>query len=319
MEEKDQYNGFISYVHAHDKELARAVKTALEKLGAKKYLLQFKALKIFLAESNLLDEDGLGEGIINGLKKSDYLILFARPETMDKSDGGKNWVEEEIKHWLRLKHPEESESGGALKDIKVVVCVTGGHIKLADTDFDWDATNCIHPLLKGKFKKDEVWVDFREIIQAKKAGNNKVFTLSNYEFKIAIAKISGKLQNSSAEKIIGVEQTTLAIIAGIAATIIAILLFLAISLYNSSNIANSRLKDFRVERLKQCVRNGTVYADAQARQLFKSEYIAADSIAKLYPTDSWIQEQMRALDSVGKRIKEAPHLSTVPSYAAPNP
>jgi hypothetical protein len=103
-----RYNAFISYSQRGDKPIAVAIQDGLQRLGAKKYLLQFRALQIFRDETHTQGEDSLKKRIERGLDGSEYLVLIASPAiTVSSLDSGINWIEEEIKYWISTKHPAD--------------------------------------------------------------------------------------------------------------------------------------------------------------------------------------------------------------------
>ncbi|MFK7786704.1 MAG: WD40 repeat domain-containing protein, partial [Crocinitomicaceae bacterium] len=63
-----------------------------------------------------------------------------------------------------------------------------------------DKTNCIPQVLKGVFKAEPIWIDFRDVAQAKNAGD---YSLKNPDFKQKIAQISSAVQGVSVDHLIG--------------------------------------------------------------------------------------------------------------------
>ena len=124
----------------------------LENLEQKKYLLRFRALQIFRDETDFSGNESLKQKIEKGLDDSEYLVVLASPKiAYASSPNQRNWIEEEIKYWIKTKHPKEWESGVPVKGLKIILCITDGMIQWSDNDFDWKRTNCLPPILKGKF------------------------------------------------------------------------------------------------------------------------------------------------------------------------
>ena len=199
-----KYNAFISYPQDPDKNLAVAIQNGLRKLGAKKHLLQFRALQIFRDETDFSGHEDLKSKIEKGLDDSEYLVVLASPKIAYPSTTEKrNWIEEEIKYWIKTKHAEEYESRRAIKNLKIIICITNGEINwdFENNDFDWQKTTCLPPVLEGKFEDIPLWVDFRNI-REKENNNQNVLSLDFPEFKQKVAEISSKIQNVTVDQLI---------------------------------------------------------------------------------------------------------------------
>ncbi len=334
--EKYKYDGFISYLQNPDKQLAIAIREGLMRLGAKKYLLKFRALEIFRDEASAVGIGNLTQRLQDGIKNSKYLILVARPEICRPSTIElKNWVYEEIEHWIKTKHSKEFEKMQVLSDFKIVICVVDGKIKWEIKDFDWNNTNCLNTILKGKFDQMPKWVDFRSInsrfFQNNEIEKKSLLTLEDPEFLQKIAEVSAELQGKSVDNLIAEDRKQQLLwsgILGVASIVLIILLGLAIFLgiksyknekralekeqeaIKNSDEAKANLRDFKIEKFQRDLRNAEVYLSAQEFCLAKELYLAADSTSRNpeYQEHPIIKEQRKnlaiALDSCTKHCKK---------------
>ena len=195
------YHAFISYSQRADKRIANALQKGLRQLGAKRYLLRFRALEIFRDETDSGNNKGLKAKIYTGIELSDYLILLANPEVTRPGPDGVNWVDEEIKYWLSTKHKRQYDSFERIDDLKIIICVTGGIIKWVGDDFDWKVTNCLPKDLMKRYTNQPEWVDLREVAK-KSLTDSAVLSLEHPDFKQKVAEISARIQGITADELI---------------------------------------------------------------------------------------------------------------------
>ncbi len=88
-----QYNGFISYSHAADGNLAPAVQSALHRFARPWYRL--RSVWIFRDKTGLAVTPSLWETIQKALADSEYFLLMASPEAATSP-----WVQKEVDWWL---------------------------------------------------------------------------------------------------------------------------------------------------------------------------------------------------------------------------
>ena len=236
-----RFNAFISYSQRGDKPIATAIQDGLQRLGAKKYRLQFRALQIFRDETHAKGEDSLKKRIERGLDDSEYLVLIASPAiTIPSVDSGINWIEEEVKYWISTKHPLEWKNDGRIDNLKLIICVVGGKIKwnFATNDFDWGCTDCLPQVFKKKFDGVPLWVSFQEIVEEQsKDPKKKVWTLDYPKFEQRIAEISARIQGKTVEELIARDRraqrrwTTL-----LAATSIVLLMLIVLAVTMTINL-----------------------------------------------------------------------------------
>ena len=109
------YDGFISYSHAADGQLAPALQRGLQLLA--KPWNSRRALRIFRDETGLSTDPNLWSAIERALDDSKWFILLASPASAQSQ-----WVNKEIIRWIDTK---------SVNHILPVV---------TDGTWDWDAT-----------------------------------------------------------------------------------------------------------------------------------------------------------------------------------
>ena len=90
------YDGFISYSHAADNQLAPALQRGLQFLA--KPWSSRRALRIFRDETGLSTNPHLWSAIESALDESTWFVLLASEEAAQSE-----WVNKEISHWLATK------------------------------------------------------------------------------------------------------------------------------------------------------------------------------------------------------------------------
>ncbi|MCB0538596.1 MAG: TIR domain-containing protein [Lewinellaceae bacterium] len=176
-----KYDAFISYSHAADGKLAPALQNALHKIA--KPLFRISALKAFRDETDLSATPHLWEVIENSLTNSDHLILLASP-TAAKS----KWVKKELVFWLQNKSIDT-----------ILIALTEGTIIWNDekNDFDWENSNAIPEILKGKFRMEPLYADFRS------AKTEEDLSLSNPIFKKEAVKLAAPIHKKTIAELVG--------------------------------------------------------------------------------------------------------------------
>ncbi len=140
------YDVFISYSHALDGALARALQTGLERFA--KPWHRPRALRVFRDTTNLAANPDLWSSIEKALASSAWLVLMASPDAARSK-----WVSREVTWWLANKSPQ-----------RLLVVLTEG-------EFAWDgdeeagdgdgAIAALPPALRGVFVEEPRWVDLR--------------------------------------------------------------------------------------------------------------------------------------------------------------
>ncbi len=141
----DRYDAFISYSHDFDLDLAREVQQGLHRLARPWY--GRRALHVFRDATGLGLTPHLWESICEALDSSRYFILMASP-----SSARSEWVGRELSRWLDLRAPEH-----------ILIVLSDGTIEWVDdrSDFDWDVTDSLHPVLQGVFRSEPLYLDLR--------------------------------------------------------------------------------------------------------------------------------------------------------------
>ena len=163
------YDAFVSYSHAKGKPLAAALQSVVQKLGKPWY--RRRALRVFRDDTSLSATPHLWPSIERALSQSRYLILLASPMA-----AGSPWVSKELMYWLDHKSIDT-----------LLIAVTAGDIEWDETagDFRWSSTNCLPPVLVGRFPTEPKWVDLRAYADGANLGDAK-FTELAADFAAAV-------------------------------------------------------------------------------------------------------------------------------------
>ena len=178
-----KYKAFISYSHAADGLLAPAIQSALHQLARPWY--KPRAIRVFRDETDLSASPNLWEGVLKALSRSEYFLLMASPEATKSK-----WVRREVDFWLTNRDPK-----------KLLISLTDGEIVWDDNhrDFDWEKTTALPGLMKGKFKAEPLYADFR------RARASEDVSLENPAFKSTIAIVASTLRQMTVADMIGEE------------------------------------------------------------------------------------------------------------------
>lgn len=140
------YDGFISYSHAVDRGLARALQRILHRLGRRWY--RRAALRVFRDDTALAASASLADAIRRAMRQSRTFVLLASPESASS-----DWVRQEVAFWRGERSAET-----------FFVVVTDGELVWDNDagDFDWDRTTALSEhQLTGWFRQEPLWVDLR--------------------------------------------------------------------------------------------------------------------------------------------------------------
>jgi hypothetical protein len=100
-----QFDGFVSYSHAADGQLAPAIQSALHRLARPWY--RRRALHVFRDQTNLSAAPELWSHIEAALSQSSALILLASPEAARSK-----WVRRESQFWTARSGREAVSHSG---------------------------------------------------------------------------------------------------------------------------------------------------------------------------------------------------------------
>ena len=175
------YQAFLSYSHAADGKLAPALQSALHQFAKPWYRL--RALRIFRDKTSLSANPALWASIEKTLSESDYFLLLGSPEAAQS-----HWVKKEVGWWLE-KRPVE----------KMLILITDGELVWDEAagDFDWRRTTALPGNLRGRFKEEPLYVDFR---WAKTVDN---LSLRHSQFRGAVLDIAAPLHGKPKDELDG--------------------------------------------------------------------------------------------------------------------
>ncbi len=176
-----KYNAFISYSHSQDHLLAPGLEKALEKFA--KPTFKRRALHIFRDANDLALSPDLWGKIEEGLSQSEYFIYFASPASANS-----HYCNLEVKYWLENKPMDN-----------FLIAVTDGelHWDFKRSDYDWSRTTALPDLLKGKFKNEPFYIDFREPIPPEN------LNLDNPDFKSKVVLLSATIHGKAVGDMVG--------------------------------------------------------------------------------------------------------------------
>jgi WD40 repeat protein len=165
------YKAFISYSHAVDRQLAPALKSALQRFARPWYAL--RAMRVFHDTTNLSVSPDLWGAIEAVLKEVEFLLLLASPEA-----AASKWVRKELVTF--------AATGRAAN---IVLVLTAGELHWDDDtgDFDWNTTTALPRLARPLFARQPLFIDMRWARQPTQ------LDLGDPRFRSDIASISSAL------------------------------------------------------------------------------------------------------------------------------
>lgn len=172
-----KYKAFMSYSHAADGKLVRALHSALYQFAKPWY--RRRAIGVFRDETSLNMTPELWPSIEQALSESEYFLLFASPLAAQSP-----WVQKEVAWWLEQRTAQT-----------ILIVLTDGEVIWDPTtkDFGWSKTDALPNALLGKFKNEPLHVDLRWA----KSENN--LSLRHSQFRGAVLKIAAKLHRKAPE------------------------------------------------------------------------------------------------------------------------
>jgi WD40 repeat protein len=178
-----KYDGFISYSHAADGNLASFVQRALHSFAKPWY--QLRQLHIYRDATSLSATPELWGAIVAALAKSRHFLLFASPEA-----AASGWVQKEIEWWCENRDPE-----------RIFILLTDGTIAWNPeiNDFDWERTTALPGKLKDMFSSEPLWVDLTF------ARSVSDLTLHNPDFYQAILDLAAPLNGRPKDELGGAD------------------------------------------------------------------------------------------------------------------
>ncbi|MFD4339567.1 toll/interleukin-1 receptor domain-containing protein [Streptomyces anulatus] len=198
-------DGFISYSHARDRELAQALQRGMHKLA--RPWTRRQVISVFRDTTSLSANHDLWSSILGELQRSRYFIYLASPEA-----AASRWVQKEIQFWLDNRSPD-----------RILIAVGSGtvHWDPVAGDFDWSRTTALPRMLEGVFRTEPLWVDLVEVRRSQK------FSLRQPEFRSAVAALAAPLHGRGKDELdsedIQQRRTALRLLRG-AVTVLSLLL-----------------------------------------------------------------------------------------------
>ncbi|WP_432007195.1 toll/interleukin-1 receptor domain-containing protein [Streptomyces parvus] len=198
-------DGFISYSHARDRELAQALQRGMHKLA--RPWTRRQVISVFRDTTSLSANHDLWSSILGELERSRYFIYLASPEA-----AASRWVQKEIRFWLDNRSPD-----------RILIAVGSGtvHWDPVAGDFDWSRTTALPRMLEGVFRAEPLWVDLAEVRRSRK------YSLRQAEFRSAVAALAAPLHGRGKDELdsedIRQRRTALRLLRG-AVTVLSLLL-----------------------------------------------------------------------------------------------
>ncbi len=139
------FDGFISYSHESDQELAARLQTEVQRFATPWW--RRRAVRLFRDEAVLAADPQLWSSVVQAMGDSEWLILLASPEAAASA-----WVDREVAWWIDHKGRE-----------RVLIVVTGGEFVWDDQRgaLDAERSTAIPPALASGFVDEVRWVDAR--------------------------------------------------------------------------------------------------------------------------------------------------------------
>ncbi|GIE75531.1 hypothetical protein Aph02nite_14810 [Actinoplanes philippinensis] len=173
-----RFNGFISYSHTADGELAPAVQRGLHRLAKPWYRRQ--SLWIFRDQTGLSVTPGLWSSIQKALDGSEWFVFLASPAAARSP-----WVDREIRYWVATK-----PAG------RILPVVTGGEWRWDAEAGDLSADSTAVPgALRGVFAEEPLFLDLRW------AHDERNLDLRDSRFRDAIAELAAPMHGVSKDEL----------------------------------------------------------------------------------------------------------------------
>jgi hypothetical protein len=175
------YNAFISYSHESDSRLASSLHRAL--LSFAKPWYKLRALRVFRDQTSMSANPALWPTIEAALGQSEWLLLFASPESANS-----RWVQKEVDWWLSHRSAD-----------RLLLLLSGGELTWdpAVNDFDWSRTTALPARRTGTFREEPLWVDVRSLRRIES------LSLNDPRFRAAVLDIAAPLHGKAKDELDG--------------------------------------------------------------------------------------------------------------------
>ncbi len=171
---------FISYSHALDGALTRALQTGVERFAKPWY--RPRAVRVFRDTVSLSANPGLWSSIETALASSAWLVLMASPEAARSP-----WVDREVAWWRANKSPQ-----------RLLVVLTEGEFAWDDGAGQGDgASVALPPALRGAFGEEPRWVDLRWLRDVDQVDQ------SNPRWRECVADVAAAVRGVAKDELVG--------------------------------------------------------------------------------------------------------------------
>ncbi len=146
-----RYDAFISYSHAADGDLARALQESLQRFATPwspfRWANPIRSLRVFRDQSALSADPGLWPAIERALAASDWFVLLASINAANSP-----WIDKEVSFWCAQNSRQ-----------RILLVQTDGELAWDEAagDFDWKICTALPRRLAGVFAQEPLWLDLR--------------------------------------------------------------------------------------------------------------------------------------------------------------
>jgi WD40 repeat protein len=289
------YAAFISYSHAADGELGRALERSLEAFAKPWYAR--RRLRVFRDQTTLALTPELWPTIEAALRGSGFLVLLASPQA-----AASRWVAQEVDVWLR-------EHGAHT----ILIVLTGGELAwdAARGCFDEARTTALPPALRTAFAHEPLWADLRWAYAAEQISERDA------RYRDAVATLAAALHGVPKDALVGEDirqhrrQMRLAWSAAIALAVLAIGATAAgLVAIGQRNVARERE---RVAFARQLSLQAAALAREEPNEIERSALLAIESLRESWSADAQrtLREALALLPDVTGAFGQNPFLYEV--------
>lgn len=180
------YDAFISYNHGADGELARALRSNLQRFA--KPWNRRRAMRVFLDRDSLEATSSLGDALDDKLGGARYLILLASNES-----AASPWCDREARYWL--------EHRGADSLLLVLTDAEGSLAWDSDRQaFDPASSPSLPPSLIDAYGEEPLWQDLRWV---EEEGAGALLDLREPRFRSAVASLAATIHGIPKDELDG--------------------------------------------------------------------------------------------------------------------
>jgi WD40 repeat protein len=184
---KPRFDAFISYSHAADGDLARALRDSLQRFATPwspwSWANPIRSLRVFRDQSALSADPALWPAIERALAASDWFVLLASVDAANSA-----WIDKEVSFWCAHKPSE-----------RMLLVQTDGELAWDHSagDFDWKVCTALPRRLAGVFADEPLWLDLRW------TESQPRLDLGDPRFTDAVASIASPIRGIPKDHLIG--------------------------------------------------------------------------------------------------------------------